>query len=70
MYILCASAMSTVSMSVVDTYMTIVEPKYVVTAIVLNLFGGFIIISIVNPYNVDESEDMKEHKQSFFQMIG
>ena len=75
MYTLCASAMSTVSMSVVGAYMTMVEPKYVVTAIVLNLFGGFIIVSIVNPYNVDESEDMltieeDEHKQSFFQMIG
>ena len=75
MYTLCASAMSTVSMSVVGAYMTMVEPKYVVTAIVLNLFGGFIIVSIVNPYTVDESEDMltieeEEHKQSFFQMIG
>lgn len=74
MYTLCASAMSTVSMSVVGAYMTMIEPKYVVTAIVLNLFGGFIIASIVNPYTVDESEDMltieEEHKQSFFQMIG
>jgi len=74
MYTLCASAMSTVSMSVVGAYMTMVEPKYVVTAIVLNLFGGFIIASIINPYNVDENEDMltieEEHKQSFFQMIG
>ena len=74
MYTLCASAMSTVSMSVVGAYMTMIEPKYVVTAIVLNLFGGFIIASIINPYRVDESEDMltieDEHKQSFFQMIG
>ena len=74
MYTLCASAMSTVSMSVVGAYMTMIEPKYVVTAIVLNLFGGFIIASIINPYKVDESEDMltveDEHKQTFFQMIG
>lgn len=74
MYTLCASAMSTVSMAVVGAYMTMIEPKYVVTAIVLNLFGGFIIASIINPYKVDENEDMltveDEHKQTFFQMIG
>ena len=56
MYTLCASAMSTVSMSVVGAYMTMIEPKYVVTAIVLNLFGGFIIVSIINPYTVDEKK--------------
>lgn len=74
MYTLCASAMSTVSMSVVGAYMTMIEPKYVVTAIVLNLFGGFIIVSIINPYTVDEKEDIltieDEQKQAFFQMIG
>ena len=75
MYTLCASAMSTVSMAVVGAYMTMIEPKYVVTAIVLNLFGGFIIASVINPYEVDESEDVltveeDAHKQSFFQMIG
>ena len=74
MYTLCASAMSTVSMSVVGAYMTMIEPKYVVTAIVLNMFGGFIIVSIINPYTVEESEDIltieDEHKQSFFQMVG
>lgn len=74
MYTLCASAMSTVSMSVVGAYMTMIEPRYVVTAIVLNLFGGFIIVAIINPYRVDENEDIltieDEHKQSFFQMLG
>ncbi len=54
--------------------MTMIEPKYVVTAIVLNLFGGFIIVSIINPYTVDEKEDIltieDEQKQAFFQMIG
>lgn len=73
MYTLCASAMSTVSMSVVGAYMTMIEPKYVVTAIVLNLFGGFIIVSIINPYTVEASEDIlkiDEQKQSFFQMLG
>ena len=74
LYTLCASAMSTVSMSIVGAYMTMLKPEYVVTAVVLNLFGGFIIASIVNPYEVNPDEDMIEirdqKKQSFFEMIG
>ncbi len=74
LYTLCASAMSTVSMSIVGSYMTMIEPKYVVTALVINLFGGFIISSIINPYTVEESEDIlviqEEEKQSFFEMLG
>jgi nucleoside transport protein len=74
LYTLCASAMSTVSMSIVGAYMTMIEPKYVVTAIVINLFGGFIISSIINPYTVDVKEDIlivqEEARQSFFEMIG
>lgn len=74
LYTLCASAMSTVSMSIVGAYMTMLEPKYVVTALVLNLFGGFIIASIINPYEVKPNEDILEiqatEKQSFFEMIG
>ncbi len=74
LYTLCASAMSTVSMSIVGAYMTMIEPKYVVTAIVINLFGGFIIASIINPYTVSDEEDIlviqEEEKQSFFEMLG
>ncbi|MEK4436035.1 NupC/NupG family nucleoside CNT transporter [Paenibacillus sp. FSL K6-2862] len=74
LYTLCASAMSTVSMSIVGAYMSMIDPKYVVTALVLNLFGGFIIASIVNPYKVTEEEDIlevqEEEKQSFFEMLG
>ncbi|ULT56830.1 NupC/NupG family nucleoside CNT transporter [Neobacillus drentensis] len=74
LYTLCASAMSTVSMSIVGAYMTMIEPKYVVTALVINLFGGFIITSIINPYLVDPSEDIlviqEVEKQSFFEMLG
>ncbi|SEK63157.1 NupC/NupG family nucleoside CNT transporter [Paenibacillus sp. OK003] len=74
LYTLCASAMSTVSMSIVGAYMSMIDPKYVVTALVLNLFGGFIIASIVNPYEVTPEEDIlevqEEEKQSFFEMLG
>ncbi len=73
LYTLCASAMSTVSMSIVGAYMTMIEPKYVVTALVLNLFSGFIIVLIINPYDVRDDEDILEikgEKQSFFEMLG
>ncbi len=46
--------MSTVSASIIGAYF---ETKYVVTAVVLNLFGGFIIASIINPYKVNEEDD-------------
>lgn len=68
------SAMSTVSMSIVGSYMALLEPRYVITALVLNLFGGFIISSLVNPYTLVNSEDEllieEEEQQTFFQMLG
>lgn len=74
LYTIAASAMSTVSMSIVGAYMTMIEPRYVVAAIVLNLFGAFIIVSLLNPYTLTEEEDVivePEHsKQSFFQVLG
>ena len=50
------SAMSTVSMSIVGSYMALIQPRYVITALVLNLFGGFIIASIINPYQLADDE--------------
>ncbi|QDS36873.1 NupC/NupG family nucleoside CNT transporter [Brevibacillus brevis] len=74
LYTLCASAMSTVSMSIVGSFMTMLKPEYVVAALVLNLFGGFIIASIINPYEVKPEDDLldqeKEEKQAFFEMLG
>ncbi|MCE5012550.1 NupC/NupG family nucleoside CNT transporter [Staphylococcus warneri] len=76
LYTLTASAMSTVSASIIGAYFTLIEPKYVVTAVVLNLFGGFIIASIINPYQVNEEDDKllvaesETKNQSFFEMLG
>ncbi|HGH7392602.1 TPA: NupC/NupG family nucleoside CNT transporter [Staphylococcus aureus] len=76
LYTLTASAMSTVSASIIGAYFTLIEPKYVVTAVVLNLFGGFIIASIIIPYKVNEEDDKllveetEERQQSFFEMLG
>lgn len=54
--------------------MVLLKPQYVVTALVLNLFGGFIIASIINPYELSEEEDalevQEEEKKSFFEVLG
>lgn len=75
MYTMAATAMSTVSMSIVGAYMTMLQPKYVVAALVLNMFSTFIVVSLINPYRVDESEENLQmsnlHEgQSFFEMLG
>ncbi|HDU4038658.1 TPA: NupC/NupG family nucleoside CNT transporter [Klebsiella pneumoniae] len=69
------AAMSTVSMSIVGAYMTMLQPKYVVAALVLNMFSTFIVLSLINPYRVEESEENLQmsnlHEgQSFFEMLG
>ncbi len=75
MYTMAATAMSTVSMSIVGAYMTMLQPKYVVAALVLNMFSTFIVLSLINPYRVEESEENLQmsnlHEgQSFFEMLG
>ncbi|CFQ64772.1 NupC/NupG family nucleoside CNT transporter [Yersinia alsatica] len=74
MYTMAATAMSTVSMSIVSAYMTMLDPKFVVTALILNMFSTFIVLSIINPYPVTEEPELKLNKlhedQSFFEMLG
>ncbi|ARF51064.1 MULTISPECIES: NupC/NupG family nucleoside CNT transporter [Pantoea] len=74
MYTMAATAMSTVSMSIVGAYMTMLQPKYVVAALVLNMFSTFIVLSLINPYRVDNEEDLQlqdlHQGQSFFEMLG
>ncbi|MBN3134413.1 MULTISPECIES: NupC/NupG family nucleoside CNT transporter [Pectobacterium] len=74
MYTMAATAMSTVSMSIISAYMTMLDAKYVVAALILNMFSTFIILSIVNPYQPDDEPELKLEKlhedQSFFEMLG
>ncbi len=41
--------MSTVSLSIVGAYMTMLDAKYVVAALILNMFSTFIVLSVINP---------------------
>lgn len=69
------STMSTISLAIMGSYMALINPKYVICAVVLNLFGGFIISSLVNPYELteddqDELQTTRDNSQTFFQMLG
>jgi len=74
LYSMAAAAMSTVSLSIVGAYMTMIEPKYVVAALILNMFSTFIILSIINPTPPGDEPEIKLDKlhedQSFFEMLG
>ncbi|WP_159715215.1 NupC/NupG family nucleoside CNT transporter [Blochmannia endosymbiont of Camponotus nipponensis] len=64
MYTMAATAMSTVSLSIIGAYMTMLTPKYVVAALILNMFSAFIILSLINPYVVNKERDL--HITSFY----
>ncbi|HHR6222656.1 NupC/NupG family nucleoside CNT transporter [Providencia alcalifaciens] len=74
MYTMAATAMSTVSMSIVGAYMTMLDPKYVVAALVLNMFGTFVVLSLINPYPPEGEKEIQMRSlhegQSFFEMLG
>ncbi|MGL4545702.1 MAG: NupC/NupG family nucleoside CNT transporter [Plesiomonas sp.] len=75
MYTMAATAMSTVSMSIVGSYMQLIEPRYVVAALILNMFSTFIILSVINPYDSNEEDDLMEIESensslTFFEMLG
>lgn len=71
---MAATAMSTVSMSIVGAYMSMLDAKFVVAALVLNMFSTFIVLSLINPYKVGEEQDLQlsnlHEGQSFFEMLG
>ena len=73
LYTFCTSAMSAVSVAIVGAYMELIEPRFVVVAIVLNILSALIVANIINPYELSEEEDtltIESHKKvSFFQMI-
>ncbi|WP_077328884.1 NupC/NupG family nucleoside CNT transporter [Virgibacillus siamensis] len=74
LYTICTSAMSAVSAAMIGAYMTMLEPMYVVTAVVLNIFSALIVANIINPYDLDDKEDLVQMEEKarvpFFQMVG
>lgn len=74
LYSMAAAAMSTVSLSIVGSYMSMIDGRYVVSALILNVFSTFIILSLINPTQPGDEPEIKLtqlHKdQSFFEMLG
>jgi nucleoside transport protein len=72
-YTMAATAMSTVSMAIVGAYMTMLEPRYVVAALLLNMFSSFVILNLINPYDAEEEDELHfgvhHQQQSFFEML-
>ncbi|MWT61478.1 NupC/NupG family nucleoside CNT transporter, partial [Escherichia coli] len=74
LFTMAATAMSTVSLSIVGAYMTMLDARFVVAALILNMFSTFIILSVINPARPEAEPDIRLEKlhesQSFFEMLG
>lgn len=64
LYTISTSAMSAVSMAMLGSYMQMLEPKFVVTAVMLNIFSALIVASIINPYPTSNQEDDLSHMKN------
>lgn len=75
LYIVSASAMSSVSASIVGAYIQMLPPTYVLLALPLNMFSALIIASIIAPVHVPKEEDIVDIKDvssdsSVFEAMG
>ncbi|MDQ0159888.1 NupC/NupG family nucleoside CNT transporter [Alkalibacillus salilacus] len=57
LYIVSASAMGSVSASIIGAYMQMLPPEYVLVAIPLNMFSALIVGSIIAPPVVEDEDD-------------
>jgi len=75
LYIVSASAMGSVSASIVGAYMQMLPPKYVLVALPLNMFSALIVASIIAPVKVPKEEDRVDiadvsNEKSIFEAMG
>lgn len=75
LYMVSASAMSSVSASIVGAYIQILPAEYILVSLPLNMFGGLIIASIIAPINVPKEEDVVDvqdvsTEKSVFEAMG
>lgn len=75
LFIVCTSALTSVSVTIIGAYMQMIPPEYVLVALPLNIFSGLIVSSIVAPVSKEEKDedfkikDMVQDK-SLFESIG
>lgn len=59
LFIVSTSAMASVSASIVGSYMAMLPARYVLVALVLNMFSALIMASIVAPVKADKNEKIE-----------
>ena len=57
-YALAICGVSTISSTIIGAYLQMVEPKYVVTATVMNMLMGLLVINIVFPRDVESEGEI------------
>ncbi|KAB8138939.1 NupC/NupG family nucleoside CNT transporter, partial [Gracilibacillus oryzae] len=75
LFIVSASAMGSVSASIIGAYMQMLPPEYVLVALPLNMFSSLIVASIIAPVDLKSSDDEIELKEvseanSLFEAMG
>lgn len=75
LYIVSASAMGSVSASIVGAYMQMLPAEYILVALPLNMFSSLIVASIIAPVKVDKADDRVDIKdvsgaKSVFEAMG
>jgi len=75
LYIVSASAMGSVSASIVGAYLQILPPTFVLVALPLNMFSALIIASVIAPVRVSKEEDQVDVQEvstdkSIFEAMG
>ncbi|MFC4403096.1 NupC/NupG family nucleoside CNT transporter [Gracilibacillus xinjiangensis] len=75
LYIVSASAMGSVSASIIGAYMQMLPADYVLVAIPLNMFSSLIVASIIAPVDIKSTDDEIEVKEvseanSLFEAMG
>ncbi|WP_430787943.1 NupC/NupG family nucleoside CNT transporter [Virgibacillus flavescens] len=75
LYIVSASAMGSVSASIVGAYLQILPDQYVLIALPLNMFSALIIASVIAPVKVPKAEDHVDiqnvtNDKSIFEAMG
>ncbi len=58
MFIICCSAMSSVSASVTASYVMMLDAKYVLAALPLNLFSSLIVCSLLTPVDTKKEDEV------------
>lgn len=75
LYIVCSSAMSSVSASIIGSYIQILPAEYILIALPLNMFSALIVASIIAPVKVPKEKDKVDindvtNDKSLFEAMG